>query len=56
MPITDDERKRADELIARLETATGQVLLRDEVLMPIITAMREDLRALRALLGVERPH
>ncbi len=54
--MTDDEKKRADDLISNLEMATGQILLRDKLTMPVVEEMRKNLRALRALLGVERPH
>ena len=54
--MTDEQKQKVDDLISNLELATGQILLRDKVLMPVVTDMRIHLRALRALLGVERPH
>jgi hypothetical protein len=54
--MTDELKQKADDLISNLELATGEILLRDKVLTPVVTDMRIKLRALRALLGVERPH
>ena len=54
--MTDEQKQKADNLLSNLEIATGQILLRDKLLTPIVTEMREHVRALRALLGVERPH
>ncbi len=54
--MTDEEKKRIDELISNLEWATGQILLRDKNLTPLVDRMRKNLWGLRALLGVEHPH
>jgi hypothetical protein len=54
--MTDEQKQKADDLISNLEIATGEILTRDRVLMPVVKDMRIHLRALRALLGVERPH
>jgi hypothetical protein len=54
--MTDDLKQKADDLISNLEIATGEILTRDKLLMPVVKDMRIQLRALRALLGIERPH
>jgi len=55
-PKDDPNKVKLDALISSLELATGQILVRDRQLGPLITKMRQQLFALRALLGVERPH
>lgn len=52
----DPDKTKLDSLVSNLELATGAILLRDKQLGPVITKMRQDLFALRALLGIERPH
>lgn len=54
--LTDDERKKADELIANLETAVGQLNTRDVTLGGVVKKMIQDLNALRSLFAVVRPH
>lgn len=54
--LTEEERKKADELIGSLETAVGQLNTRDITLRPLIKEMIEDLNGLRGLLAVVRPH
>lgn len=54
--LTDEERKKTDDLIASLETAVGQLNTRDVTLRGLIKGMIQDLNALRSLLGVVRPH
>lgn len=54
--LTDDERKKADELIGNLETAVGQLNTRDVTLRGLMKTMIQDLNALRSLLAVVRPH
>lgn len=52
----DPDKTKLDSLVSNLELATGAILFRDKQLGPVITKMRQDLFALRALLGIERPH
>lgn len=56
--VTKDDTTKAklDALIGGLEMATGEILFRDKTLLSLITKMRQDLFALRAVLGIERPH
>jgi hypothetical protein len=54
--LTDDERKKADELVANLEATVGQLNTRDIVLRPLIRKMIQELNALRSLLGIVRAH
>lgn len=54
--LTDEERRKADELIGNLEASVGQLNTRDVALRPLITKMIQDLNALRSLAGVVRPH
>jgi len=53
---TDPNKAKFDTLISNLELATGEILARDKQLGPLVTKMRQQLFALRALLGVERAH
>ena len=53
---TDPNKAKFDAIISNLELATGEILARDKQLGPVITKMRQQLFALRALLGIERPH
>lgn len=54
--VTDQERQQADELIARLEIAVGQLFPRDGANASLIASMLQSLNGLRSLLGVVRPH
>ncbi|MGH9146907.1 MAG: hypothetical protein ACRD1Q_09370 [Vicinamibacterales bacterium] len=56
--VTKDDATKAklDALIGGLELATGEILFRDKSLLSLVTKMRQDLFALRAVLGIERPH
>jgi hypothetical protein len=54
--LTDDERKKTDELIGNLEASVGQLNTRDVTLRGLIKKMIQDLNALRSTLGVIRPH
>jgi len=53
---TDPNKAKFDTILSNLELATGEILARDKQLGALITKMRQQLFALRALLGVERPH
>ena len=55
-PPTDPNKAKFDTIISNLELATGEILARDKQLGLLITKMRQQLFALRALLGIERPH
>jgi hypothetical protein len=52
----DPNKAKFDTILSNLELATGEILAHDKQLGPLITKMRQQLFALRALLGVERPH
>ncbi|MEO8260402.1 MAG: hypothetical protein ABI868_23855 [Acidobacteriota bacterium] len=54
--MTDQERQKADDLISRLETATGAIFPRDGGNAPMIASMIQSLNGLRSLLGLVRPH
>jgi hypothetical protein len=56
--VTKDDATKAklDALIGGLELATGEILFRDKSILSLVTKMRQDLFALRAVLGIERPH
>ena len=56
MPLTDDERQRADDFLANLEKEVGQLNTREGNNAAIVKAMIWNLNALRSLLGVVRPH
>jgi hypothetical protein len=53
--VTDQERKKADELISGLEIAVGQIP-RDGANAGLLASMIQSLNGLRSLLGVVRPH
>jgi len=54
--VRDQEKQKADELIGRLEMATGQIFPRDGGNASLITDMIKTLNGLRSLLGIVRPH
>lgn len=54
--MTDQEKQKAEELISRLEVATGQIFPRDSANAALITSMIQSLNGLRSLLGIVRPH
>jgi hypothetical protein len=54
--LTDQERQKAEELIARLEVAVGQIYPRDAGNAGLITGMIQALNGLRSVLGLVRPH
>ena len=54
--MTDQERQKADELVSKLETLTGQIFPRDSGNSTLIAAMIQSLNGLRSLLGIVRPH
>jgi hypothetical protein len=54
--VTDVERQKAEELIARLELAVGELFPRDGGNAVLIAAMIQSLNGLRSVLGLVRPH
>jgi hypothetical protein len=54
--VTDQERKKAEELISQLEIAVGQIFPRDSGNASLITAMIQNLNGLRSVLNLVRPH
>jgi hypothetical protein len=54
--LTDQERQKAEEMISRLEIATGQIFPRDGGNAALLTTMIQTLNGLRSLLGIVRPH
>lgn len=52
--MTDQEKRSAEALIARLEIAIGEIAPRDGATAPIITEMIQSLNGLRSLLGLNR--
>jgi hypothetical protein len=54
--VTDQERQKAEEMISRLEIATGQIFPRDGGNASLIASMIQTLNGLRSLLGLVRPH
>lgn len=54
--MTDQEKQKAEELISRLEVATGQIFPRDSGNASLIASMIQTLNGLRSLLGIVRPH
>jgi hypothetical protein len=54
--VTDQEREKAEALIARIEVAVGQIFPRDSGNAALITEMIQALNGLRSVLGVVRAH
>jgi hypothetical protein len=54
--VTDQEREKADALLARIELAVGQIFPRDAGNSALITDIIQALNGLRSVLGVVRPH
>jgi len=52
--VTDQEKKQAEALIARLEVAVGEVAPRDGATAPLIADMIQSLNGLRAVLGLTK--
>lgn len=53
--MTDQEKQKVDELIARIEMSVGQIP-RDGGTASLITDMIHALNGLRSALGLVRPH
>jgi hypothetical protein len=54
--MTDDERRKAEELISRLEIGVGEIFPRDGRNAGLIASLIQTLNGLRSLLGLVRPH
>jgi hypothetical protein len=54
--MTDDERRKVEELISRLEISVGEMFPRDGRNAALIASMIQTLNGLRSLLGLVRPH
>jgi hypothetical protein len=54
--VTEQEQKKADELISMLELSVGQIFPRDGGNASLLASMIQSLNGLRSLLGVVRPH
>ena len=54
--MTDDERKKAEAMISRLEVAVGEIFPRDAANAGLIASMIQSLNGLRSVLGLVRPH
>jgi hypothetical protein len=54
--MTEDEKRRAEELIGRLEMTVGEIFPRDGANAQLIAAMIQSLNGLRSVLGIVRPH
>jgi hypothetical protein len=54
--MTDQERATADRLLARIETAVGQLPNREGPHAVLITEILQSVNGLRSLMGVVRGH
>jgi hypothetical protein len=54
--MTDEEKKKADLLLSRIETATGSFPERSGANSALITEIIQAVNGLRSLLGVIRTH
>jgi hypothetical protein len=54
--VTDQERKKVEDLISNLEIAVGQIFPRDGGNATLIAGMIQSLNGLRSVLGLVRPH
>jgi hypothetical protein len=54
--VTDEERRRAEELISRIEVVVGEIFPRDGANAGLIATMIQSLNGLRSVLGLVRPH
>jgi hypothetical protein len=52
--LTEQEKKQAETLIARLEVSVGEITPRDGAAAPLITDMIQSLNGLRSLLGLTK--
>ena len=54
--MTDEEKKKADALLSRIETATGSFPDRSGSNSALITEIIHAVNGLRSVLGLVRPH
>jgi hypothetical protein len=54
--MNDQERENADRLLARIETAVGQLPHREGPNAVLITEIIQSVNGLRSLMGVVRAH
>jgi hypothetical protein len=54
--VTDHEKETADRLLAKIETAIGELPRRDSASPPLIADILEAVNGLRTLLDVQRSH
>jgi hypothetical protein len=54
--VTDDERRKAEDLINRLEIYVGEIFPRDGANAGLIAGMIQSLNGLRSVLGIVRAH
>jgi hypothetical protein len=54
--MTDEEKKKADTLLSRIETASGSFPDRSGPNSALITEIIQAVNGLRSLLGLVRPH
>ena len=52
--MTDQEKRSAETLIAKLEIAVGEIAPRDGAAAPLIADMIQSLNGLRSLLGLNK--
>ena len=52
--MTEQEKKQAEALIARLEVSVGEITPRDGAAAPLITDMIQSLNGLRSILGLNK--
>jgi hypothetical protein len=54
--VTEQEKESADQLLAKIETATGELPKRDGASAPLIADILAAVNGLRTLLDVRRSH
>jgi hypothetical protein len=52
--VTEQEKRQAESLIARLEVSVGEITPRDGAAAPLITDMIQSLNGLRSILGIKK--
>ena len=52
--LTEQEKQKAEALIARLEVAVGEIAPRDGATAPLIVEMIQSLNGLRSVLGLAK--
>jgi hypothetical protein len=54
--VTDAEKEKADSLLARIETAVGELPDRSGTNSVLIAEILHSVNGLRSLIGIVRPH